>query len=1168
MPRWVFGLIWFAIFSFAWVANGFASEAPNDVFVRVTSGRDGAETVARLVARRGKVVGWDRVAKAFRVELHPSVSRDAFRLEVLGRNPGAEVLPASPRTPAGTLDMQSVAAIRLHLRELKAARAHDRDGDEMWLDERGRMVRMETGEGAKVDFLEAYLYYIERRAFPYDSVDWSAYERAREHRDQMQPGKVGREPYGTASPKGKWVFLGPTNLDQPYRIYYGPRPMNGRVNALAVDPVDGNVIYLGGAFGGLWRTTDNGATWQPLGDQWDVLMVNSITIDPTNRDVIYVGLGDFNAYGGYSGGLMKTIDRGATFVNIGKAQFGSNAVRRVLVDPENSQIVTVVSGRGPAGNGKVWRSTDGGQTWTDVIPTLAQWSDAEIGAKDGQGNRYYYAVGGSGGGGQVWRSSDRGATWTQLTSPVSGNQNPLDIAVSPTDPATIYLLSTSSQQIFKSVNAGASWTNITGNFPGGYNWSQGWYDFHISCSTRVSGNQNIDVVYIGLIDIVQSRDAGATWRSVGGPTYSNNAITHNDQHCLAVDPSNPNRIILGNDGGVYRLDYNPTNDTWTITGLSKNLGITQFYAAAFHPTDPNQMLGGTQDNASPLSTGDLANWANVGGGDGGYCAINPVNPNIQYATSQGLYLYRTENKWATTDYGINPDFGSDRRAFIACIYLPPTDPDRLYACTNYLWRWTDSTRTWEPRLGNQQLAPSGTVSCVAVSPTDKTRIYAGTSGGLVWMSSDDGATWTQIHTGSPGLPTRFVTSISINPVNHNDIVVGLSGTGAPHLWRCTNTTNPTRVWQDVSGSGGNALPDIPLNCIARDLDLPQTVWYVGTDIGAFMTTDAGATWQNITEPLGLPNTEVDAIVAMPGTRYLFVATFGRGMWRIPLLNSVLDGFQVFPSNVIGGLPATGTVVLDQPAPVGGTTVDLESSNPAVAKPPATVTVPASQTSATFPINTTAVAASQPVVIAAFQGSIRLERTLNVVPPPVSVLSVNPWRLTGGTSTTGTVHLAAPAPSGGIVVQLQSSRPEVSVPSTVTIAGGAKSRSFSIGTQKVPAQITATLTATTGEGAATAQVVVDPARLESVSVLPRYVKGGRRVTMIVKLSAPAPTGGVTIALATDRPSVTVLPQSVKVKAGDRFVRVSVLTKKVSSPAVAELAATLDGQTKTAKVTVRR
>lgn len=1168
MLRWVLSFSCCLFVSFGLWERALGFEAPNDVFVRVASGRDGAEAVARLVAQRGKVISWDRHARAFRVELHPSVSHEAFRRDALRRSPGVEILPASPRPPEGTLDMQSVAAIRLHLRELKAARRNDRDADEMLRDERGRFVRVESGEDAKVDFLEAYLYYIERRAFPYDSVDWSAYERAREHRDQMQPGKVGREPYGTSAPKGKWTFLGPTNLDQPYRIYYGPRPMNGRVNAVAVDPVDGNVIYLGGAFGGLWKSTNDGVTWQPLGDQWEVMMVNSITIDPTNRDVIYVGLGDFNAYGGYSGGLMKSTDRGATFVNLGRAQFGSNAVRRVLVDPENPQIVTVVSGRGPAGNGKVWRSTDGGQTWTDVITTQAQWSDAEIGAKDGQGNRYYYAVGGSGNGGQIWRSADRGATWTKLTSPVAGNQNPLDIAVSPTNPSTIYLLSSSSQQIHKSVDAGATWTNVTNNFPGGYNWSQGWYDFHISCSTRVSGGQNIDVVYVGLIDIVQSRDGGATWRSVGGPTYSNNAITHNDQHCLAVDPSNPNRIIIGNDGGVYRLDYNPSNDTWAITGLSKNLGITQFYAAAFHPTDPNQMLGGTQDNASPLSTGDLANWANVGGGDGGYCAINQVNPNIQYATSQGLYLYRTENKWATTDYGINPDFGSDRRAFIACIYLPPNDPDRLYACTNYLWRWTDSTRTWESRLGNQELAPTGTVSCVAVSPTEKTRIYAGTSAGLVWMSSDDGATWTQINTGTPSLPNRFITSISINPVNHNDVIVGVSGTGTGHLWRCTNTTNQTRVWQDVSGSGANALPDIPLNCIARDLDLPQTVWYVGTDIGAFMTSDAGATWQNITAPLGLPNTEVDAIAAMPGTRYLFVATFGRGMWRIPLLNSVLDGFQVFPANVIGGLNATGRVTLDQPAPVGGTVVDLESNNTAVASVPATVTVPAGELSTTFPITTTAVAASQTVVIAASQGSIRFERPLTVIPPPVSVLSVNPWRVTGGNSTNGTVYLAAPAPAGGIQVQLQSSRPEVSVPATVTVAAGAKSRSFTITTQKVPAQVTANLTATTGEGVASAQVVVDPARLESVTLLPRYVKGGRRVTMIVKLSAPAPDGGIVVPLSSDRPALTVLPASVKIKAGDRFARVSALTKKVSSATVVELSATLDGVMKSAKLTVRK
>jgi len=352
----------------------------------------------------------------------------------------------------------------------------------------------------KTAYLEAWLHYTKQRAYPYDTVDWEAIQAGSGHRDAMPPASLhGKVP--SANPKthaekstmgdtfGPWEYIGPNNLDIPYRIYYGIRPLSGRVNAIAYDPSNTNTFYLAGATGGLWKTTDKGVTWTCLSDTWEKMPVGAIAIDPKNPQIIYCGK--------------------------------------------------------------------------------------------------------------------------------------VDVAASKIDPATVYVLSCGDQKIFKSTNRGDSWTDITGSFPGGYNWSQSWYDYHITTGKGASA----DLVFVGLIDIVYSPDGGATWQTIGGPTYSTSAITHNDQHSLGINPNNENEVLVGNDGGIFLYTWNGSR--WTSQGLNRSLGITQFYQADWHPSDPAWMLGGTQDNATPLAKGDLASWLNVGGGDGGFCAINPSDPNNQ-----------------------------------------------------------------------------------------------------------------------------------------------------------------------------------------------------------------------------------------------------------------------------------------------------------------------------------------------------------------------------------------------------------------------------------------------------------------------------------------------------------------------------------------------------------
>lgn len=754
---------------------------------------------------------------------------------------------------SGSTDAGSVEGIRKILHAWEA-----RYGDEEKA-KRAALLKnggIESEEG--VDLLESMLWSLRVRAYPDDRVDWARISKAAEDREKRSPASWM---------KGRWEFVGPQNLPVPYRIYFGQGPLNGRANAVAFDPENKRTWYLGAAGGGVWKTLDAGATWKPLTDHWPLMNVSSLVA--LEGGVVYAGTGDF-PYPGLTAsmGLMKSTDGGQTWARIGPAELDHFAISEILVDPDDHRIVTIATGRGARQWGQVWRSTDAGQTWTAVIAKQAAWCGLSVSARDRTAKRWYFAVGYDGvGHREVYRSRDRGATWEPVfkAGPVP-MFSLCDVACSPKDPDVAYLLLGGLQRIFKTADAGKNWIDITAGHPGGYNWAQDWYDLWLTCSTSPRG----DVVYVGLIDVTQ-KVGGAGWRSVG-VTYTPGALAHNDQQNAAVDPSDPNHLLMASDGGAYSFRYDPKKDTWAFTSHNAKLGITQIYRAAWHPTSPDTVLAGTQDNASPCCLGDRLTWKNVGGGDGAYCAINPENPAIQFASSQFLFLYRTDDNWRTTSF-LGPETGNDRKAFIAPFALDRANPNVLYAGTNHLWRWNDASRSWTPRLGQARLSAQGALLAVAAQGP---RLYTGSSMGELWTSADAGATWTRIDR----FPNRAITSIAISPRNPTDIVITLSGILAPHVWRCADTTAP--VWQDVSGSGDASVPDAPADGLARDPEDPDRRWYVATDVGVFATRDGGTTWQDATRPLGLPGVHVNDLEIVPGTGYLNAATFGRGLWRVKL----------------------------------------------------------------------------------------------------------------------------------------------------------------------------------------------------------------------------------------------------------------------------------------------
>ena len=799
--------------------------------------------------------------------------------------------------------MNSVKAVKAEIARLQKAAALRKKKDP---DADAHEKKQNEAEEAGTDYYEAYLYYLQQRAYPKNAIDYSAYARAYAQRDRMAAARIGKAgAKGRLTPTGVWQFVGPNNLTIPYNTYYGRGPLAGRVNGFAFDSTAPGTYYLA-SVGGVWKTTNSGTTWTPLSDTWPNLRTSCIAIDPANHNTLYAGTGDYEGNQGTPYGIMKTTDGGATWTNYGKADFGEALVSAIVVDPETPALVTLTSGRGVNNGGNVWRSTDGGVTWNDPIGVGTNWSDLAISAKDGTGLRYYYAVGNLG---QIFRSADRGVTWTQLSiAAFPAPPSEMRIATSPLDAKTVYLMDCENKMLWKSTNAGAAWTNITAGFPAAdgadlfYNWSQStFYDRALVCSSQTVGGNTTDVLYASLIDMTQYYfDAGASawkWRSVGQTYQSDAALLHNDQHALAVNPSDPNTLLVGCDGGAYRFAYDPNASTWNYTSLNAALGITQFYKAAFHPTDPNRMLGGAQDNASPTSTGNLSTWGNFGGGDGGFSDINPNNTNVQYTSSQNLGITETTDNWAT-NHGISPDYGTEKPSFIAPVILDKKSPQYLYGGTNYLYRRDDTTGIWTPHVGTNALA-TYSITYIAVAPSDSNRIYTGSNTGELYMSTNFGGSFMQINTGTPALPNRAITYMAVDPTNPSKLYVTVGGSGSGHVFVCANTTAGARVWTDISGAGATGIPDINTNTIALDTDSPTNTYYVGNDVGVFMTTNGGTTWTNATQPLGLPNVQVNELAAVAGQHALYAATFGRGIWKI---NLAAPGY-----NVSGNITLEGVV---------------------------------------------------------------------------------------------------------------------------------------------------------------------------------------------------------------------------------------------------------------------
>lgn len=669
---------------------------------------------------------------------------------------------------------------------------------------------------------------------------------------------------------GAWQPVGPTNI-------------GGRIADLACHPTDANILYAGAASGGVFKSTDAGATWNPLFDDESSLSIGAVAIDPANPEIVWVGTGEPNGGGGsvtYGGtGVFRSTNGGATWDNVGLVE--TRYIGRIamsVADPTRVFVAALGSQWSPGPDRGVYRTTNAGADWQRVLASTDSTGAIDLAVHPANANLVYAALwersrgptfldyGGPTSG--LFRSTDGGDSWTELTNGLpSGDRGRIGMTLCESQPSTLYAIYAESNPgafdgLFKSTNGGDSWTQTNDGTLASLYSSYGWWFGNV----RVSPTDPNRVYALGL-DFYRTTNGGTSWNSVGGSM-------HVDHH--ALDFAANGRIFEGNDGGMY-TSLNGT--AWTkLSGMAVN----QFYAIEVNEQAPTQRYGGLQDNGTQRTmTGGADDWGSILGGDGFRPLVDPTNAQWIFAEYQYGALHRSSNGGGS----FSPIDGSlaGRRNWSMPVEFDPSNSLTLVAGTDRVFRTTNRGTSWtaiSPDLTDGSGGGNvvfGTITTLAVAPTNASTILAGTDDANVWITTNGGTQWARV---DATIPERWITRVAFDPSNAAIGYVTVSGfkwaETQPHVFR---TTNFGAAWTDLSAN----LPEAPVNDLVVDPTAVSTL-FVGTDFGVFRTTDTGGSWHSL--GTGLPNVVVADLELHAPTRTLFAGTFGRSMWAFDLAQAV------------------------------------------------------------------------------------------------------------------------------------------------------------------------------------------------------------------------------------------------------------------------------------------
>ena len=688
----------------------------------------------------------------------------------------------------------------------------------------------------------------------------------------------------------------------------GPALMSGRISDLAVDPIKPNTWYVAVGSGNIFKTENAGTTWTPIFDNYSSYSIGCITIDPTNRNTIWVGTGENVAgrHAGFGDGVYVSYDAGRSFKNVGLKK--SEHISKIIVNPKNPNVVYVAS-QGPmwsqGGERGLYKTTDGGKSWNCILSKgpYTGVTDVVIHPKNPnvlyaatyQKHRTVWALMAGGPESGIHKSTDGGKTWHELKNGLpGGDKGKIALAISPQQHNVVYAaieLPGRSGGFFRSENDGVTFSKMSdyaGGGTGPHYYQEIWCDPH-----------RFDSIYHANVRLGRSDDGGKNFSSV------ESRAKHVDNHAVAFHPTDPDFVLAGCDGGVYR-----TYDRCQTWNFVHNLPLTQFYKVAVDNDYPfYNVVGGTQDNNTqygPAATNrrqGITNrdWRVVIGGDGHDCAIDPKDPNIIYGESQQGYLRRYDRRTGET-VDIRPQPASDetdlRFNWDSPIEISFHDHKRLYFGSKKLFRSNDRGDSWtaiSPDLSRNQnrlqlkimgkfwgiddswdlyaMSQYNNITSIGESPIDENLIYVGTDDGLIQVTEDGGKTWRKIDL-IDGIPKMaFINDIKACHHDKDTVFVCLDnhkyGDYKPYLIK---STDRGKTWTHIT----NGIPARHLVWrIIQDHKSPGLL-FLGTEFGVFATVDGGTNWFKFSS--GLPTIPFRDLEIQRRENDLVGATFGRGFY--------------------------------------------------------------------------------------------------------------------------------------------------------------------------------------------------------------------------------------------------------------------------------------------------
>ncbi|MGC9996657.1 MAG: hypothetical protein ABSE79_15170 [Terriglobia bacterium] len=687
-----------------------------------------------------------------------------------------------------------------------------------------------------------------------------------------------------------------------------------------------NVFYFGAVCGGVWKTTNAGRTWAPIFDSQPVASIGAVAVAPSDPNVIYVGSGeaDFRSDICSGNGAYKSTDAGRTWTRIGLDD--TRHIGRVLVDPHDPRVVFVAAlghAYGPNAERGVFRSKDGGESWQKVLFKDDNTGAIDI-AFDPRNSRVIYAAlfqtrrppwnvypPSYGPGSGLYKSTDGGDTWR----PVTGHGLPseklgrIGIAVAPTAPDRVYLIVDAKEGgVYRSDDAGENWQRTD---PDPRLWQRGWYFGGINVDPR-----NPEVVYVCNTSFYRSTNGGKSFDIIKG------APGGDDYQHLWIDPDDPERMILSSDQGVVvSVDGAKTWTSWY------NQPTAQFYHVVTDSRFPYWVCGAQQDSGSActLSRGHsgaitFRDWRPVGaGGESGYIATDPLDPNILYGGSFGADVVRY-NLATGEGQNIAPSLthpGSYRRTWTLPLVISPRDPHELYFSNQILFRTKDGGQTWQvlspdltredpgvppnldasaagnvdPGVGKRR----GVIYSISPSPRVAGEIWVGTDDGLIQVTRDDGKTWQNV-TPSGLTPWSKVGILEASRYDRDTVYAAIDRHRLddlrPHIER---THDGGKTWKEIV----NGIPEGGFVNAVREDPVRQGLLYAGTETGVFVSFNDGDEWQPL--QLNLPDCSVRDLVIHDDD--LVIATHGRSFW-------ILD--DVTPLRQLSAQVANAEAVLFRP----------------------------------------------------------------------------------------------------------------------------------------------------------------------------------------------------------------------------------------------------------------